>query len=569
MTITSYLVSLLRNSKRIKTTQIKMISKIIEANLAEEGVPPVIKFISLKFVSDLIDTGNHIWIVEVAQQILPHMEKVAVFKKESDDEDRGRFLFFDLKKSIKSYEIMSEYQMIGNSYLRLTLECIQLWALYFPFDKVQPGEFQLSLYRILLQRLTLQKVPFMPIKYFKLEECKFRVSIQRPSIAMLSESRDLIKQAIEKGEAMTLKNIQYELKQRFYRQPKPKKGQESQIIPQKIENVNFITIPQLFKRSLEAMVRGEFGDQVKFRIIGSRMKALEIKLLEQSKQKKFVNQHNININNIINDKEKLLQEINKGTQIQKSLNENITNLMKENDQQKLEIQQLNAQLINTQQELDKALKNLGVHLDASNIKGQNVDTSQNFNKISKRKDLQIQRLEEQIQYQQQIITSQNESIDKLNSHRVQADDELFSLQQQNSQVKIELQNQQKSNNILQQQVSRLQEQVSHYKELVSQQKSEHMRQQSELQEQLQIQTINFKEVQISKLMTDEELRSVQETLQYTLKENSTLKDQIKKIQQFQDKIKTQQNFFPGQTAMTFNKTEANGFRSLSSLAQKH
>ena len=43
-----------------------MISKIIEANLAEEGIPPVMKFISLKFVSDLIDTGNHVWIVEVA-----------------------------------------------------------------------------------------------------------------------------------------------------------------------------------------------------------------------------------------------------------------------------------------------------------------------------------------------------------------------------------------------------------------------------------------------------------------------------------------------------------------------
>lgn len=101
----------------------------------------------------------------------------------------------------------------------------------------------------------------MPIKYFKLEECKFRVSIQRPSIAMLSESRNLIKQAMEKGESMTLKNIQYELKQRFYRQPKPKKGQEeSQIITQKVENVNFITIPQLFKRALEAMTRGQFGD---------------------------------------------------------------------------------------------------------------------------------------------------------------------------------------------------------------------------------------------------------------------------------------------------------------------
>lgn len=37
------------------------------------------------------------------------MEKVAVFKKDSDDEDRGRFLFFDAKKSVKSYEIMSEY----------------------------------------------------------------------------------------------------------------------------------------------------------------------------------------------------------------------------------------------------------------------------------------------------------------------------------------------------------------------------------------------------------------------------------------------------------------------------
>ena len=45
--------------------------------------------------------------------------------------------------------------MIGNSYLRFTLECIQLWALYFPFDKVSPGEYHLSLYRILLQRLTL------------------------------------------------------------------------------------------------------------------------------------------------------------------------------------------------------------------------------------------------------------------------------------------------------------------------------------------------------------------------------------------------------------------------------
>ena len=73
------------------------------------------------------------------------MEKIAVFDRQSSDPERGKYIF-----SSKPDDNLAK---IGNSFFRLVLECLWVWAKWFPVD---PEINLISLYKITVLRLIRQ-----------------------------------------------------------------------------------------------------------------------------------------------------------------------------------------------------------------------------------------------------------------------------------------------------------------------------------------------------------------------------------------------------------------------------
>lgn len=99
---------------------------------------------------------NDDFITQFQFQVLPMMEHIALWEKGNDSLERGRNYFGD------DCDIYN--QKIGNSLLRLSLECIWVWSKWFPID---PDSLKVSCYRITLEKLILLKVKFPVIKYFE------------------------------------------------------------------------------------------------------------------------------------------------------------------------------------------------------------------------------------------------------------------------------------------------------------------------------------------------------------------------------------------------------------------
>lgn len=59
----------------------------------------------------------------VAELVLPLMSEAALFAKESNNEDRGKFFFHSRPTN--------DLAVIGNSFFRLLLECILVWGQRF------------------------------------------------------------------------------------------------------------------------------------------------------------------------------------------------------------------------------------------------------------------------------------------------------------------------------------------------------------------------------------------------------------------------------------------------------
>lgn len=70
---------------------------------SKSNIPPKSQFIDL-----------------VSERVLPAMSRFALFRKESKEEDRGKFFFSD--------KPTTETAIIGNSLFHLLLECLLVWG---------------------------------------------------------------------------------------------------------------------------------------------------------------------------------------------------------------------------------------------------------------------------------------------------------------------------------------------------------------------------------------------------------------------------------------------------------
>ena len=81
--------------------------------------PPMSKLLAMRFLKEVMDGKRPLFIEAVGEYIAPYLFKIASFRPDLKDDNRGKLLFGD--------SAPVDAQNVGNSILRLTLECLLAW----------------------------------------------------------------------------------------------------------------------------------------------------------------------------------------------------------------------------------------------------------------------------------------------------------------------------------------------------------------------------------------------------------------------------------------------------------
>ncbi|CAD8158085.1 unnamed protein product [Paramecium pentaurelia] len=160
---------------------IKIVQQSLAAFLIDQDESPILRLLALKFNKELAETFNEDYIHLMQKIVLPKMEQIALFKKESQDNDRGKLFFLDKQKP---HQGNKELQALGDQFFRVTLECIRIWGRWFPLDK---QHHRLSLYRVAYERLYKIGVHFPEIQYFDLHQVHSNLPSTFPPLSMVQQ----------------------------------------------------------------------------------------------------------------------------------------------------------------------------------------------------------------------------------------------------------------------------------------------------------------------------------------------------------------------------------------------
>ncbi|CAD8175332.1 unnamed protein product [Paramecium octaurelia] len=158
---------------------IKIVQQCLAAFLIDKEESPILRLLALKFNKELAETFNEDYIHLMQKIVLPKMEQIALFQKESQDSDRGKLYFLGQQKPHQGNQ---ELQALGDQFFRVTLECIQIWGRWFPLDK---QHHRLSLYRVAYERLYKIGVHFPEIQYFDLHQVHTNLPSTFPPLSMM------------------------------------------------------------------------------------------------------------------------------------------------------------------------------------------------------------------------------------------------------------------------------------------------------------------------------------------------------------------------------------------------
>lgn len=135
-------LSIFSNSNSFKQLKSSYISKIVEGNpkniltislslkkiFESQSIKPESRLLALYFLKEAIDCNIGDFLIYVKKLLYPLLLKDAKFKKDVQDDDRGKYFFSsDPDKTLK---------VKGNSYLRYLLECIEVWSKWYKNDTV-------------------------------------------------------------------------------------------------------------------------------------------------------------------------------------------------------------------------------------------------------------------------------------------------------------------------------------------------------------------------------------------------------------------------------------------------
>lgn len=87
---------------------------------------------SVQLVKECMELNSRIVIKEVKKNILKYLIEIALVDKQLEVEQRGQRLFTGNNKN-KS--------VLGTQVVRLVLECVKVWSIYYPLDDILPATY--------------------------------------------------------------------------------------------------------------------------------------------------------------------------------------------------------------------------------------------------------------------------------------------------------------------------------------------------------------------------------------------------------------------------------------------
>ncbi|CAD8060940.1 unnamed protein product [Paramecium sonneborni] len=507
---------------------IKICSEVVISILQDQQGPHLPKFYSLKFINELLELQEYDWIDLTQKKILPILEEFAVFKKESQDDERGKHLFFQNISQKKKYEQFKELEYTGSIFFRYTLESIWVWSKWFPIDTAVG---KLSLFKIAQERLSILKVKFPLISYFNKNQVINHIQIQRPPKEMLEECRVVIKEHLEDDTNTDLKNFQNILNKVYFTE-KNHSLHSTQ------------TYPQIWKQSVEMMKQGKMGEDVQIKLRTAQISIMQKKFFQATqnlkKSKVALQQQVINFSTVLSEKEKLLTEINSHIMEKDALQNQIFQLQKKQQEYQKENEDLRIQI-----------NQLKLQSDTTEIKQISPITSNNFNeqfyrskdieRQLQKKDVEIKRLSEQVQHYKDFINQMNGNFDHLQKQQEETEMERFKLHQENIQSQLKQEELQNQIGLLKQSNARLNEIIKQLQSQNNQQYEEHL--QSLEKNSIYIQQLIQEQTESGNQTKNVQFQEMQEKIQSQNIEIENLKKLLEENFKIQANTSTKQQFY--------------------------
>lgn len=107
---------------------LNLFTSALKLLLSASSTTPEIRLISLRFLKEAMDLNIAEFLLYFKQFLYPILLKDGLFQYQNKDENRGRF-FFGMSPDLNT-------KVTGNSYLKLLLESIEIWAFWYPKDTV-------------------------------------------------------------------------------------------------------------------------------------------------------------------------------------------------------------------------------------------------------------------------------------------------------------------------------------------------------------------------------------------------------------------------------------------------
>jgi len=104
-------------------TMLALTEMIAQSLNKQKDEKPFVLLHALRFVKETLskdNSGISAYSELVAERVLPALARCAMFDSAKKDEDRGKFYF--------SEKPTNEQAIVGNSFFRLALECLIIWA---------------------------------------------------------------------------------------------------------------------------------------------------------------------------------------------------------------------------------------------------------------------------------------------------------------------------------------------------------------------------------------------------------------------------------------------------------
>ena len=114
----------------------------------------------IQFLKELADTHHPEVIARLEKIVLESVYSIALFDYENTDPDRGRYMI--------AKEPTREQQQYGNSIFRLCLECIFVWAVWFPhYEDDKPTQYLISKQKLVQKGVQCPKLSFFNVDVVK------------------------------------------------------------------------------------------------------------------------------------------------------------------------------------------------------------------------------------------------------------------------------------------------------------------------------------------------------------------------------------------------------------------